>query len=68
LGFGARQAIHPRQIEAINTAFTPSAKEWERAAHVRELAARADGAACVDEDGWMVDEAVLRTARRLLDA
>jgi citrate lyase subunit beta/citryl-CoA lyase len=67
LGFGARQAIHPRQVETINTAMSPSAEELERAAHLLELAARADGGACVDDDGRMIDEAVLRSARRLLE-
>jgi citrate lyase subunit beta/citryl-CoA lyase len=66
LGFFSRQAIHPDQIETINAAMTPSADELERAAHVIDLAARVDGAACVDENGRMIDEAVLRSARRLL--
>jgi citrate lyase subunit beta / citryl-CoA lyase len=65
-GFGARQAIHPSQVEAINQAMSPSAEELERAAHVLQLADASGGGACVDETGRMIDEAVLRTARRLL--
>jgi citrate lyase subunit beta / citryl-CoA lyase len=68
LGFGARQAIHPRQVETINAAMSPSDEELERAAHLLELAARADGGACIDDDGRMIDEAVLRSARRLLES
>jgi citrate lyase subunit beta / citryl-CoA lyase len=68
LGFGARQAIHPSQIETINEAMSPSISELERAAHILALASAADGAACVDEDGRMIDEAVLRWARRLAES
>ncbi len=69
LGFGARAAIHPAQVEVINRAFTPSAAEVERA---RDLLARAQDAATagkgvfVDSSGRMVDEAVLRSARQTL--
>jgi citrate lyase subunit beta / citryl-CoA lyase len=66
-GFGGRQAIHPSQVEVINQAFTPTPEERERAAHLVELARIADGGVCVDENGRMLDEAVLRSARRLLE-
>jgi len=65
-GFGARQAIHPSQVAVINEAMSPATKELERAAHVLAMAEQAGGGAFVDDDGRMVDEAVLRTARRLL--
>jgi citrate lyase subunit beta/citryl-CoA lyase len=68
LGFGSRQAIHPSQIDIINAALTPSVDELAQASHVLDLAARAGGAACVDEHGRMIDEAVLRSARRLLES
>ena len=69
LGFGSRWAIHPAQVPVINQIFTPSADQVEAARHLVE---RYDGAldqgvgVCVDEDGRMVDEAVVRTARRIL--
>jgi citrate lyase subunit beta/citryl-CoA lyase len=66
-GFGARQAIHPAQVPVINDAMSPTSEELERAAYVLELAAKAGGGACVDDDGRMIDEAVLRSARRLLE-
>jgi citrate lyase subunit beta/citryl-CoA lyase len=65
-GFGARQAIHPTQVSIINKAMSPTPEDLERAAHLLELAEQAGGGACVDDDGRMIDEAVLRSARRLL--
>jgi citrate lyase subunit beta/citryl-CoA lyase len=67
IGFGARQAIHPSQVEVINAEMSPSSEEMDRATHLLELAALAGGAACLDEEGRMIDEAVLRSARRLLE-
>jgi citrate lyase subunit beta / citryl-CoA lyase len=64
-GFGARQAIHPSQVPVINLAFTPTAKEVERAEALLARAQSDDGV-WVDESGRMVDEAVLRSARRVL--
>jgi citrate lyase subunit beta / citryl-CoA lyase len=68
LGFSGRQAIHPKQVEIINDGMTPSVAEREEAAHVLELARRADGGVCVDENGRMIDEAVLRSARRICES
>jgi citrate lyase subunit beta/citryl-CoA lyase len=51
------------QIPVVRDAFRPPADRVVWAAHV--LAAAHDGAA-VAIDGSMVDEAVLRTARRIL--
>jgi citrate lyase subunit beta/citryl-CoA lyase len=66
LGFGARQAIHPSQVEVIEAAMSPTDQERAAASRLLELAERAGGGACVDEDGRMIDEAVLRSARRIL--
>jgi citrate lyase subunit beta/citryl-CoA lyase len=69
VGFGSRWAIHPAQVPVINQAFTPTPEQLEAA---RRLVERYDGAVdqgvgvCVDEDGNMVDEAVVRAARRIL--
>jgi len=65
-GFGARQAIHPTQVEIINHAMSPTSRERAHAARVLALAEAAGGGACIDDDGRMIDEAVLRSARRLL--
>jgi citrate lyase subunit beta/citryl-CoA lyase len=69
VGFGSRWAIHPAQVPVINQAFTPSPEEVEAA---RRLVERYDGAldqgvgVYEGEDGRMVDEAVVRAARRTL--
>lgn len=68
-GFGSRPAIHPAQISVINRVFTPSSEAVDRARRLvdRYEAALAAGTGAVnDEDGHMVDEAVVRAARRLI--
>ncbi|TMQ94803.1 CoA ester lyase [Actinomadura soli] len=66
LGFQGRACIHPAQLPVVNEVFTPSPDELARA---RALVARfeAAGSGVVqDESGRMVDEAVIRRARRTL--
>ncbi|MFE3448999.1 HpcH/HpaI aldolase/citrate lyase family protein [Nonomuraea sp. NPDC059194] len=68
LGFHGRACIHPAQVAIANEVFTPTAEEIERA---RSLIVRfeASGSGVVlDDAGRMVDEAVIRQARRVLDA
>ncbi|MFJ6567709.1 HpcH/HpaI aldolase/citrate lyase family protein [Streptomyces sp. NPDC091292] len=68
LGFGGRACIHPAQIPVVNEVFTPTATELDRA---RALVARFESAGsgvAVDEAGRMIDEAVMRSARRILAA
>jgi citrate lyase subunit beta/citryl-CoA lyase len=69
LGFAGRPAVHPSQVPVINAAFRPSAEELAAAATLvasyDEALARGQGAVS-DEQGKMVDEAVVRRARRLL--
>lgn len=66
VGFGARAAIHPDQVATINTVFTPAAEEVERARKLLADFETAGGGVFVAEDGRMVDEAVVRAARRVL--
>lgn len=61
-GFDGKACIHPVQIPLVRDAFRPPVDRIEWAARV--LAASPDGAA-VAVDGELVDEAILRTARRL---
>ena len=63
-GFGAVQAIHPRQVSIVNDELTPTPDEVAAAERVLAAAARADGGVFVDDAGRMIDEAVLRSARR----
>lgn len=64
MGFSAKAAIHPNQIPTINAALTPSAADVEKARAV--LRENAKGVGTVD--GQMIDEAVARKARRVLQA
>lgn len=65
LGFTGKLAIHPRQVPIINEAFSPSEEELTQAARIAE-AFNASDAGVVTVDGKMVDEPVVRRARRLL--
>jgi (S)-citramalyl-CoA lyase len=64
MGFSAKAAIHPNQIPTINAALTPSAADVEKARAV--LRENAKGVGTVS--GQMIDEAVARKARRVLQA
>ena len=61
-------AIHPRQVPVINTAFTPSAAEIERARRVVDAyeAARAAGQGVTRMDNQMVELPIVERARRTL--
>ena len=69
LGFAGRPAIHPSQVPVINESFRPSADELATAAALvasyDDALARGQGA-LTDEQGRMVDEAVVRRARQML--
>jgi citrate lyase subunit beta/citryl-CoA lyase len=69
LGFWGRACIHPAQIPVVHEVFTPSEEELAKA---RDIVARYDEAlstgsgVCLDASGRLIDEAVVRSARRLL--
>ncbi len=68
-GFGAGSAIHPDQILPINEVFSPSPEDIAWAEElIAEFAARTDDGLGVftDANGSMVDEAVVRRARRIV--
>jgi citrate lyase subunit beta/citryl-CoA lyase len=66
-GFVGRACIHPRQVDIVNSVFTPGPEELESA---RVILDRFDGlagtAVMVDDNGRMVDEATIRSARQML--
>ncbi len=69
LGFWGRACIHPSQIPVANEAFTPSVSEIEWAEDVLErlkAAGERGGGATTGSDGKLVDEAVAKSARRIL--
>ena len=63
LGFHGKAAIHPKQISTINEVFAPSAEEVAKARQI--LAVNQQGVGSVDHQ--MVDEAVARKARLILE-
>ena len=67
LGFRGRSCIHPAQVAIVNDVFTPTPVQIERARRLVELydAAIAAGSGVIaDDNGKMIDEAVVRSARR----
>jgi citrate lyase subunit beta/citryl-CoA lyase len=66
LGFHGKSAIHPRQLAAIDAAFTPDDDEIARATRIVAAAAAAEGGA-TSVDGGLVDAAIVRRAQRLLE-
>ncbi|WP_329303624.1 CoA ester lyase [Streptomyces sp. NBC_00659] len=71
LGYRSRACIHPDQIPVVHEVFTPSAEEVSAARALVdrfEEAARSGLAVVTGADGRMVDEAVVRAARRVLAA
>jgi citrate lyase subunit beta/citryl-CoA lyase len=71
LGFVGRVAIHPAQLPIIHDTFRPAAADIESARELlhqaKQFAAAGQGA-WVGADGTMVDEAVLRRARQIIDS
>jgi citrate lyase subunit beta / citryl-CoA lyase len=70
LGYRSRACVHPAQVGVVNEVFTPASPEIERARSLvdafEHVAAQGLGV-FRDENGAMVDEAVVRAARRLLE-
>lgn len=67
MGFGAKLCIHPRQVDAVNRGFSPSATEVEWARRVLEAAEPSRGSATT-VDGRMVDRPVILRAQAVLQA
>jgi citrate lyase subunit beta/citryl-CoA lyase len=62
-GFDAKLAIHPSQIAPIRDAFTPGARDVERA---RGIVAAATGGGVNTYEGTMIDMPLVIAARRVL--
>ncbi len=69
LGYRAKQAIHPSQIEVIHAAFTPSDAEVERARRIIEAydEATARGTGAINLDGELIDVPMVARARQVLE-
>jgi citrate lyase subunit beta/citryl-CoA lyase len=71
LGFGGRAVIHPAQITTVHEIFTPTPDDIARAADTLrrfEAALTAGSGVARDARGAMIDEAVARSCRRLLES
>jgi citrate lyase subunit beta / citryl-CoA lyase len=69
LGFDAKMAIHPDQLEVIHRVFSPTDDEVARARRVVEAfeAAEAQGSAAIVVDGQLVDYPIVIKARWVLE-
>ena len=67
-GFQGKLCIHPDQVPASNTAYSPSAEEaaWARKIVQSFQAAEAEGLASIQVDGYFVDYPIVEKARRVI--
>ncbi|MET7707769.1 CoA ester lyase [Micromonospora sp. NPDC005413] len=69
-GFRGRTAIHPAQVPVVNRVFSPTAAEVDAAQDIVDRLAGAEqsgSGVAVAADGRMIDAAVARSAREVLD-
>lgn len=68
IGYKGKLAIHPAQVEIIETVFMPTEAEIERARRVLEIAAEAEseGRGSISLDGEMIDMPVILRAQNVL--
>lgn len=68
LGFTGKWAIHPAQIDIANTVFSPSQEAVNQARRLETLysEAQAQGLGAIEVDGKMIDSAIIRNARKIL--
>jgi citrate lyase subunit beta/citryl-CoA lyase len=69
IGYRGRKLIHPSQIEPCNRIYSPSPQELDYYGRVLEAFETAikQGSASTTVDGKMIDEAMAKMARRVLD-
>ncbi len=71
MGFYGRAVIHPAQIRIVNDTYTPDVAEVTAArttlARFEQALAAGDGV-LLDDDGNLLDEAIVRAARRTMEA
>ena len=68
-GFQGKLCIHPKQIEAVHAAFTPTAKQIKRAEKIVAAfnAAEKEGSASIQVDGYFIDYPIVEKALRVLE-
>lgn len=69
LGMAGKWAIHPSQVQTIDSVFTPSAERIDTARKQKAAYEKAqqDGLGAINVDGVMVDAASIRITESLLD-
>lgn len=69
MGYTGKLAIHPRQVDPIQAAFTPDAAAIERAQRLIAAhdAQQAAGAGVFEFEGKMIDMPMIRAAQTILD-
>lgn len=67
LGFVGRACIHPAQLEPVRTVFVPSEDRVQEAEELLADLEHATSGVAVDSKGFLIDEAVARTARRVVE-
>lgn len=67
-GFGGMLLIHPSQVATVNEVFSPTADEldWARSIVASSAEAESGGRGAYSRDGEMVDEAIVKRARAIL--
>ena len=65
-GFLGKMVIHPKHVDVVNAAFTPSEEEVAHAKKIVEAFAQNPTAGVVRIDGKMVDKPHLRAAQKIL--
>ncbi len=65
LGFGGKLLIHPRQVDPVLAAFSPSPEEVEWAKGILAAVAKS-GAGAIAQDGGMIDRPIVERARRIV--
>jgi len=66
-GFLCKAIIHPKHVDIVNAAFTPSADELAHAQRIVDAFAQNPTAGVVRVDGRMVDKPHLRAAQKTLE-
>ncbi len=66
-GFLCKAIIHPKHVDVVNAAFTPSAEELEHAQKIVDAFAQNPASGVVRVDGKMVDKPHLRAAQKTLE-
>jgi citrate lyase subunit beta/citryl-CoA lyase len=68
IGYQGKICIHPRQVPLANQCFTPTDEQIERSRRLldQHAAAAVQGLGVIDFDGQMVDEPLVRQARRVV--